>query len=246
MPNAFDKLNLRPVERRLVIGIAIVVFIVLNIWFVWPHFKDWSKIKGEYQGSLDTLARFKAEIGRASEWNVIKLKFEKEGEGGMASEEAAVQLRRVIQNQATQSGIVPNGLAELPRATRLGDQFFEEMPIRMGFQNAEESNLIDFLYNLSKDRSMIRVKDLSVRPDPQQQKLQGDVTLAASYQKKSVTKMAPGTSTSTPKTPGGGPAKPATAKPAPSKPAISPTKSSSSAKAPSPQKPKPLSADVER
>ena len=33
--------QLRPLERRLVVGVAVVFVIVLNAVFIWPHFKDW-------------------------------------------------------------------------------------------------------------------------------------------------------------------------------------------------------------
>ena len=36
--------QLRPMERRLVVGVAVVVFLVLNAVFVWPHRSDWSDL----------------------------------------------------------------------------------------------------------------------------------------------------------------------------------------------------------
>src|SRR4051812_22830112 len=38
--NFFEQLNLRPHERRVVIVVGVIVFVVLNAWFVWPHFSD--------------------------------------------------------------------------------------------------------------------------------------------------------------------------------------------------------------
>ena len=45
MSAAASKLNLRPQERRLIVLVAIVLFVVLNVWLVWPLFGDW----GRYQ-----------------------------------------------------------------------------------------------------------------------------------------------------------------------------------------------------
>ena len=59
----FDKLNLRPNERRLVIIVLIVVFIILNFIFVWPRFGDWGKIKARRTIAEQQIAQF--EIGRA-------------------------------------------------------------------------------------------------------------------------------------------------------------------------------------
>ena len=40
MTNPLDRLNLRPFEKRLVVVVAAVLFVVLNAWFVFPHFSD--------------------------------------------------------------------------------------------------------------------------------------------------------------------------------------------------------------
>ena len=37
--------QLRPLERRLAIGVLVVVFLVLNYVFVWPHFSDWGNLR---------------------------------------------------------------------------------------------------------------------------------------------------------------------------------------------------------
>ena len=40
----FDKLNLRPQERRLVVIVGMVLFVLINWWFVWPFFGEWGKV----------------------------------------------------------------------------------------------------------------------------------------------------------------------------------------------------------
>ena len=40
MTNPLDRLNLRPFEKRLVVAVGVVLFVVLNAWFVFPHFSD--------------------------------------------------------------------------------------------------------------------------------------------------------------------------------------------------------------
>jgi len=50
---------------------------------------------------------------------------------------------------------------------------------------------VDFLYNLGSGNSLIRVRDLSLRPDPPRQQLSGNVKLVASYQKNPSKKPAP-------------------------------------------------------
>lgn len=177
-----DKLNLRPGERRLVVGIAIVFFIVINAWLVWPRFDDWGKAKLELEKTRENLSDYQTEIARIPEYQKAKEKLEGQG-SSLMPEEAAVQLRRNVENQASQSGVIPNGMTDQP-PKEAPDQFFAERSITMGYINTPDNALLDFLFNIG-DRSMIRVRDLTVRPDTQMQKLQGNISLTVSYQKRS-------------------------------------------------------------
>ncbi len=178
-----DRLNLRPQERRLVVGIFFVLFVVLNVVFIWPRFGDWEKT---------TIALHKAEANLAKASNELlqtptrelKLK-ELEGAGLFVLPEAqAIALRREVEKHAMQSGVFQNGITS-PRASGFNtNQFFEEQSITLGFINTGERELVDFLYNIGLNTSMIRIRDLTVRPDPGQMRLQGTMTLTASYQRK--------------------------------------------------------------
>jgi len=74
MNSLFAKLNLQPQERRLVVAIGLVVFIVINFLFIWPHFGDWKKLKkqegdlemsvGRYQRLLDQVPALKKELAK--------------------------------------------------------------------------------------------------------------------------------------------------------------------------------------
>ena len=45
MTSPLDRLNLRPFEKRLVVVVAVVVFLVINAWIVFPHFSDLGKVQ---------------------------------------------------------------------------------------------------------------------------------------------------------------------------------------------------------
>ena len=55
------------------------------------------------------------------------------------------------------------------------------------------------MVSLGEDNSTIRIRDLTVKPDPTQMKLMGELTMVASYQKAAPTGKPP--STATPKRP---------------------------------------------
>ena len=67
--------------------------------------------------------------------------------------------------------------------TKTNDAFFVEQ-IQNITVNADDKQLVDFLYNLgfSKD-STIRVRDLELQPDTAKQHLNANIRLVASYQK---------------------------------------------------------------
>ena len=44
MQSFFDKYNLNAFERRLVVIVGLVVFLIINMALVWPQFADWGEI----------------------------------------------------------------------------------------------------------------------------------------------------------------------------------------------------------
>jgi Tfp pilus assembly protein PilO len=193
LKSVFDKLNLRPAERRLVIIVMIVVFIVLNFIFVWPHFSDWGKIKARRTIAENLVRQYQREIANTALYQAQLKDLEKQG-ATVQTEAQALTLSTTVQNQAALSGVQVNRYDPV-RQTALSvggktNQFFEE---QSGIINVttEEKSLVDFLYNLGIGSSLIRVRSFTLNPDPPRHKLQGNVTLVASYQKKAPPKIAP-------------------------------------------------------
>ena len=109
-----------------------------------------------------------------------KLKvYESEGEF-VELEDQGVNFLRAIQMQSAQSGVQLQTTGR--PITRTNDQFFVEQIENINVL-AQEPQLVDFLYKLGVSASMIRVRDLSLQPDPPRQKLSADIRLVASYQK---------------------------------------------------------------
>ena len=68
MTGYLDRLNLRPFEKRLVVGVGAVFFLVLNAWFVVPHFSDLSKARDNREEALKKLDRWQAEIDQKAKY----------------------------------------------------------------------------------------------------------------------------------------------------------------------------------
>ncbi len=172
MSSLFDKLNLRPNERRLVIIVAIVVFIIVNAIFVWPHFGDWGKLRRRQADATEQLRRYRIEVESIPRYQKTLSELEKAG-ASVASEDQALKLANTVQNQALLSGVQWNGYTPgRQTASAKPNQFFEEQTGNLSFV-ADEKALIDFLYNLGSGGSLIRVRTMTLNPDAPRYKLQG-------------------------------------------------------------------------
>jgi hypothetical protein len=166
-------------ERRFMIGSLLVVFVVLNWIFVWPLFSDWSKFQARREKSERTLKIFEDAIAEAEK---LKLKVAVlEGEGmSVPPEDQTVSFMTTIQSQAAASGVTI--LTSVPQQQRT-NQFFVERAQNLTISSPEQQ-LVDFLYNLGAGDSLVRVRGLSLNPDPPHYSLSASLTLVASFQKK--------------------------------------------------------------
>lgn len=177
MRSYLDKLT--PNERRLIVFVGVVVFAVLNIWFVWPHFGDFRRAKARLYRAQDTLNRYKLEVSKLPEFEKRVREIEKDSSSA-AKEDQSVELLRAVQSTAGRCGVNIMNVGKV--ATKTNDFFLEQS---MGITvQAREEQLVKFLYELGTSDSIIRVRALSLRPDAARMQLGGNVTLVASHQRK--------------------------------------------------------------
>ena len=172
--------HLRPLERRLAVGAVVVLILVLNFVFIWPHFSDWSKLKARLKNAHDTLTSYQAAITQATNYQAQVKSMEGEGEY-VPLEDQAINFMKTIQAQAEASGV---GRANYSRSIiHTNDAFFVEQVQNINVV-ATDQQLVDFLYKLGSGASMIRVRDLELQPDGPRLHLNANIRLVASYQKK--------------------------------------------------------------
>jgi hypothetical protein len=211
------------VERRFISVTLLVLFLALNWIFVWPLFSDWSKLELRRDKAQRTLKLFQDTVAQAGTLSnkVATL----EGEAmGVPPEDQTVTFMTTIQSQAAASQVnILTSVAQSPRT----NQFFLERAQGLTL-TADEKQLVDFLYKLGTGDSLVRVRGLSLHPDPPRHALAANLTLVANYKKKITARAA---------TPATASAPVPVAKPAPAKvaPADKPT--------PVPVKPGPAGAD---
>jgi len=171
--------KLNPSERRFVIGVAVLFFVVVNYLFVWPHFSDWDMYQSRLARAQTKLTTWETAIAAAPRMEAEVKKMQSEG-SEVPPEDQATEFLRIIQSQAAQTGV---GFIGNSRQIGSTNQFFMEQRQTIQVQ-ATDQQLVNFLYNLGAGNSLIRVRDLSVRPDPNHFTLNASITLMASYQKK--------------------------------------------------------------
>jgi Tfp pilus assembly protein PilO len=170
--------QLRPLERRLAVAVLVVLFLVLNYVFIWPHFSDWSRLRYNLADAQRKLALYRTTIAQSAPYAALVKKMEGAG-GTVAPEDQAINFIRTIDSQSARSGV---GIINTSRQMTRTNEFFVEVTESINV-TAGDQQLVDFLYKLGSDASMIRVHDLELQPDPAHQRLNANIRLIASYQK---------------------------------------------------------------
>jgi type II secretory pathway component PulM len=188
--------RLSPTERRFVVGVGVLLFIVLNVWLVPPKIAEWKQVQDRMFKARRSMRLYETAINDKPRLERLVRELESEGQD-VPFEDQATRLLETIRSQAVSSGASFLGNT---RTTTRTNQFFVEQLQTVSLQSGEKP-LVDFLYTLGEGNSLIRVRDLSLRPQDanRQQGLAASVTLVASYQKKPSTRPAP-TATKAPAT----------------------------------------------
>jgi hypothetical protein len=185
--------NLRPFEKRVVVGVAALFFVVLNFLFVFPYFSELDKVADRNFQANRKLKLYENEIGQTNTyWKEVR-RMESEGLE-VPPEDQTRHFNNTIQAQAVRSGVQ---LTSGGRTTFTTNEFFIELSQTITAQSPEQP-LVDFLYSLGSGNSLIRVRDLNLRPDPQRQQIVATITLVASYQKKTASRPAASSSPTAP------------------------------------------------
>ncbi|HEX5398457.1 MAG TPA: hypothetical protein VFY06_05350 [Verrucomicrobiae bacterium] len=171
--------QLRPLERRLAVGVLVVFVLVLNWVFIWPHFSDWTNLRGRLYTAQMKLDTYQKTIAEKSHYEKLVKSYEGQG-GAVATDDTAINFLRTIQSQANASHVEWGNMG--PPLTRTNDVFFVEQVQNVNVSGTDES-LVDFLYKLGSDASMVRVRDLELQPDPPHHKLNARIRLVATYQR---------------------------------------------------------------
>lgn len=180
MKEFFARLN--PTERRFVVGVGVLFFIIVNMVYIWPHFGDWGQTKTRMATASDKLVQFERGTNLIPGLQMQIQKYQNQGQVVPPADQA-LRFVRLVQNQAAQSGVIIVSMGN-QRQTGNTNAFFMEQNETLTLQSGEKE-LVNFLYTLGAGDSLIRAKSMSVHPDQSHTQLSTSVTLIASYEKKS-------------------------------------------------------------
>jgi hypothetical protein len=170
--------QLRPLERRMAVGVLVILIVVLNWVFIWPHFSDWGNLQRRGDDARRKLKLYQTAIAQTPAYEKQVKDLQGQGEF-VTPEDQAINMMRTIQSQAAQSGV---GIVNYSRSILHTNQFFMEQ-VQNVTVIADDKQLVDFLYKLGSGASMTRVIDLEMQPDAAKQHLNANIRLVASYQK---------------------------------------------------------------
>jgi hypothetical protein len=186
MNNFLEQLNLTSQERRIVMAIGLVVIVVLNLLFVWPHFGEWGRTQRQLDQMYKTIADYNKAIAEDIDpTNGLRKQVARlEKIEGSSHMDVAVQLPQTIRDIAIKNKVFVNDFTPLGSGRGPTNEFFEEQSQQINIES-EEPALINFLYQIGNDPSMIRVAELELGPaDQNRYKFRGRITLTANYAKK--------------------------------------------------------------
>lgn len=183
--------SLRPSERRgLMVG-AFVVFLVLNYFFVWPHRHDWARDEKRGENAKSKIDTYEKEISKKRVYEAKLRELQADG-SQVVPEDQAIDFVHFYSSRLLNNHVLLLNGGTLTTRT---NAFFMEQQLGISVQ-ADETNLVNFLYSLAAGNSMVRVRSMSLHPNPDHHELNANITMVASYQKKA----APAAKTAAPAT----------------------------------------------
>jgi type II secretory pathway component PulM len=179
---AFDQIQLRPQERRLLVLGAAILFVVLNLWFVWPHYGELGRVQNQIRERERTLETFRTELDRRDGYLAQLQALEMDGVG-VLDRDKDLTLLSTVQTELARSGISHSGINTASGGT---SEFFEQRTLSVNLNPTSPEALVRFLLSLATNQVVLRVKELDLKPDGTKTKLSGSVRIVASFQRETL------------------------------------------------------------
>ena len=187
MSGLIDRLQLRPQERRIIVAGAVVLFLLLNLWFVWPHFGSYARFHVQRLENDTKLSTYLLEIGRTNDYFARLGSLEKEGSGIVTdNNDLAVQNTLTAVARANGLNIPFNRVPQTGHGRT--NEYFDQITFAAPIPPTAPDSLVNLLVSVASNQVVMRIKELDLRPsDVSRYRLAGNLKVVASFQKKSLT-----------------------------------------------------------
>ena len=187
MIGLFEKLNVRPEERRMVIAVFFTAFVVFNGLWAWKYLSgstEWNQLDDELSDLNKETRGYHKSIKRLStekkKWDQY-MKELKERNGDESGEKFDPFIR--VRNMDHWKGINPSSPRRSTSSEESGFDSFEKQEVRARFRTGPRQLML-FLRELGGQREMIRLNTLNLKPaDRDRKEFSGDITIIASLPK---------------------------------------------------------------
>ena len=182
MNSIFDRYNLNAFERRLIVGVFLGIFFVVNLMFVVPKFREWGEVRDRQESAQQKLRIYQTVLNKRVG---LEKQLEKLDKSGMKvlPEERSSELFELIQEKLKESKLPVTALQrnrQSGNSRQPKEKFFEQETYSLNV-NANYKQLRDFLVAIGSDEDlMIHVGRLQLESAGHQ--LNCKITLVANYQ----------------------------------------------------------------
>ena len=173
----FDKYNMSAGERRLVMSVVVVLVAVLA-WMAFDSIEPPAKTNAAIAKIETNLELWKRERGNHTNYKG-QIRDLEGMSSAVAKEEQEVDMSRTVNKLEGSSGI---NVTRQHRVNTSTNDFFIEKSMRIDF-SGKENEIVDFLWKLGEDDSLVRVSEMRIKPDKNRTRLEGWMRLTSSYQK---------------------------------------------------------------
>ena len=181
MTGALDYLGVKPQERRSVIFLLIGFFVIGNVvWlFMGPDLIESMERRDSFLDANKNLVGVEARLKNVKK--DLKTLRGLEDAKVVSGQDHARKLMDTLETKARRSGLNITRTRGSQGSARSNKEF-DEYKRTISFQSGM-IELVDFLKNVSKEQSMIRVSDMTILPTPDRKYLKVDLTFVASFPK---------------------------------------------------------------
>ncbi|MBL68448.1 MAG: hypothetical protein CMO74_08370 [Verrucomicrobiales bacterium] len=185
MIDLFDRLNVRPEERRVAIYVFFIFFIAINGLWGWRFYTgatEWSELKTDIQDDSGRAAELRAALADLKQKEAAWEEYTRMMGADDGGKRAWTDLNRRVQQLARENKL-RYGRITPSKSEDQEFESFEKHTVNLDFTGTDH-DLANFLIAIAAEPQMVRVSSLTIRrPNNDPKQLTGSMSIVASFPK---------------------------------------------------------------